>query len=191
MYAFIGGIPASGKTTLVKQFADESGLSIYCLHIDEMWAPYREDPQLKPWIDLYWNKDEATYWAHATYESHIKDLENQSNAFWPKTLERIHTIQAQHEHALFEGVNILPELSRRDLDFPGLFMVVKDQKTMFTRLKEHPRWGKTEELQRLEAKYFVEYDGQYIRQGAQRYGYPVAHNLKEGMRKLKRIFSLV
>ena len=54
-YAFIGGIPASGKSYL----ADKVAKAIGAIHVDvDLWREgVKNDPPLKQWADFFWNKN--------------------------------------------------------------------------------------------------------------------------------------
>src|SRR5258708_34188133 len=157
MYAFIGRTPAAGKSYTAKQFGKESKLDMHLESIDDLRKEFAEEPKLKYWVDFFWNQDEESYWKTTSYREDTQNLVQQSEAFWKRILTTISETKKKYPHAIFEAVNILPHLAKKDLDFPGFFLICEDYKTVLERNIKEPRWGKTEELQKLEAKYFIEY----------------------------------
>ena len=117
-YAFISGIPASGKSYLAKKVAKATGALYF--KVDDWREEFRKNEHAD-WVDFFWNKNEKEYWETITPQKHWNNLKNQSEAVWPIILEKIRTIQKTKKSAIFESVNILPHLARRDFDFPGLF----------------------------------------------------------------------
>lgn len=176
-YVFIGGIPASGKSYLASEIARETGA--YHLNTDDLRAEMSKDPGLEKWVNFYWNLDEAEYYSTSTCDQQWSNLTGQSEAFWPKILEAIEKVQAEHPSAIFEGVNFMPHLTSRDLDFPGIFLLGESVDQIFTRNKENPRWGATEELQRVEAENFFNCEGKMYKQEAEKYGYKTFRNFEE------------
>jgi dephospho-CoA kinase len=174
-YLFITGTPASGKSTLAQKIAEAKGWQ----HIDvdnwrgEMW----NDPTIRPWVDLFKDKDEAEYWATTSPEEDFQNLVNQSEAFWPVILRKINEIVDQGKPAIFEAVNILPHLAKKDLPFEGIVLINTSSETIFERLKEDPRWGETEELQKIESQRFVE-EAEFYKIEAEKYGYKVFDDSK-------------
>lgn len=189
MYAFIGGTPASGKTTTAQEFINVSGLPIELVSIDSLREGFTEDNNLQYWRDFFFNVDEKEYWGNNSYESHMKNIVNQSEAFWPNILECVQKTIKEHEHAIFEAVNILPHLAKKDLSFEGFFMIAEDENQLLDRLQKNPRWGQTEELQNLEAKYFVEWEARWIRNEANKYRYKVFNNKQDATSELSKIFN--
>ena len=51
---------------------------------------------------------------------HWNNLKNQSEAFWSVALKKFARYKKK-KVGIFEGVNILPHLAHRDLNFPELF----------------------------------------------------------------------
>ena len=185
-YAFISGIPASGKSYLAAKVAKAVG----ALHveIDDLREEMRSDMELKKWVDFFWDKDEVEYWKNTSCGQHWENLKNQSEAFWSAILKRIRKIQESESPAIFEGVNILPHLAAKDLQFPGIVLVGDSFEDIFERNKKEPRWGKTEELQRKEAKAFYNCERPRYTVEAEKYGYQVFSDIKEAEKKLLEIF---
>jgi 2-phosphoglycerate kinase len=189
MYVFIGGTPAAGKTFTAKQFIQASEKDIHLVSIDNLRIEFSKNLELKYWVEFFSNQDETEYWRTITYEKHIENLINQSEAFWLPILDVIEQTKKDHEHAIFEAVNILPHLGRRDLDIPGFFLICEDYQIVLQRNMKDPRWGKNEELQKLEAKYFVEYDARFIREEAEKYNYKVFNAEKDATNELSELFA--
>lgn len=120
-YAFISGIPASGKSYLAARVAKIVG--IQHIGIDDWKKEMEENPELKKWIDFFWNKNESEYWDKTGYEEHWQNIVKQSEALWSDIIKKIRKVVKSGKPAIFEGVNILPHLARRDLDFEGLVLL--------------------------------------------------------------------
>ena len=185
-YIFISGIPASGKSYLAAKVAKAVG----ALHveIDDLREEMRSDMELKKWVDFFWDKDEVEYWKNTSCGQHWENLKNQSEAFWSAILKRIRKIQESESPAIFEGVNILPHLAAKDLQFPGIVLVGDSFEDIFERNKKEPRWGKTEELQRKEAEAFYNCERPRYIAEAEKYGYQAFSDIKEAEKKLLEIF---
>jgi len=168
-YTFITGIPASGKSYLAAKIA--KAIDVQHIKIDDLREEMVNDPELKKWVDFYWNKDEKKYWDSTSYDQQWEDLNNQSEAFWPTVLKRIKDVQKSGKGAIFEGVNILPHLASRDLNFPGIVLLGESFEKILERNKRDPRWGKTEDLQLKEAEAFWNCERPRYRQEAEKYGF--------------------
>ena len=168
-YAFITGIPASGKSYL----ADKVARATRSLHIntDNWREELGKDDQFKSWVNFFYNKDEREYWKTTSCDDQWTNLVNQSEAFWPKFLEKIREIQKTKKSAIFEGVNILPHLARRDLDFSGIALLGESFEIILERNKQDPRWGNTKELQIKEAEAFWNCERARYQQEAEKYGF--------------------
>jgi dephospho-CoA kinase len=175
-YLFITGTPASGKSTLAKKFALAKGWAHFDIDDwrEEMW----QDPDIRPWVDFFINKDEAEYWKNTSPEGDFKNLIDQSEAFWPTILRKIKEVMVEGKPAVFEAVNILPHLAKRDLPFEGVVLINDQPEVIFERIKAHPRWGKTEELQHIEARRFAD-EARFYKSEAKKYGYKVFSDSKE------------
>lgn len=166
---FITGIPTAGKSHLAKKIADTVGGVV--VSIDDHREKFRSNPDYAPWIDFYVNQDERAYYAITDYKKGWEDLVRQSEGLWPAILEVIHRFDDETKPVIFEGVNILPHLAKKDLNFPGIVLLGESFEKTFERNKKDPRWGKTEELQLLEAKDFFYGERPRYRQEAEEYGY--------------------
>lgn len=168
-YVFISGIPASGKSFLAEKIAQKIGA--FHLDTDTLREEMVKDPAIEPWINFYWKLDEKKYLTETPCYEQWQNLVKQSEAFWPTILEKIKKIKKTHQSAIFESVNILPHLAKRDLDFPGIVLLGESVEQIFERNKKNPRWGKTEELQRLEAEIFFNCERGNYKKEAEKYGF--------------------
>lgn len=186
-YTFISGIPASGKSYLAAKVAKTVG----ALHveIDELRKEMNNDPELKKWVMFFWNQDEVEYWKNTNCDQQWENLKNQSEAFWPTILEKIREMQKSGKSVIFEGVNILPHLAVTNLEFSGVVLLGSSLDDIFERNKKEPRWGKTEELQRMEAEGFWNCERPRYKAEAEKYGYPVFSDVKEAEEKLMEILK--
>ena len=189
MYAFIGGTPAAGKSYLSKKFIEESGQSMQYVEMDSFRKEFAKNPELDEWVKVFSSKDETKYWKETTKEVHLQNLISQSEVFWPEIIKKVNEVKKNYEHAVFEAVNILPHLAHKDFNFPGLFLVQENMDTLLKRLNKTPRWGKTQEEQEAEAKAFIEWETQYIRDEADKYNYPVFKTTDEALIKLYKTFA--
>ena len=184
-YIFISGIPTSGKSYLAERVAQETN-SLY-IDIDDLRYEMAENPKLKNWVDFFLNKNEKEYWETVTPKEHWNNLVKQSEAFWPTILEKVQKIQKTGKNAIFEGVNILPHLAHKDLDFPGLVLLGESERIVFERCKNTPRWGKTAGLQKKEAKWFFVHEGKIYKEEAKKYGYQAFESAEEAEKELLRL----
>lgn len=168
-YAFITGIPAAGKSTLARKIAD--AMSIQYIAIDAWRREMKKDSKLSKWVNFFWNQDEKMYWRNINYEQHMENLKNQSEAFWHNVLFKIKEIQKFDKGAIFEGVNILPHLAKKDLDFGGIALLGESFEQILERNIQDPRWGRTEELITAQAKAFWNWERPWYKNEAERCGY--------------------
>lgn len=186
-YAFISGIPAAGKSFLAKKIVDKTGA--FHLDIDTLREVIERDPQIEPWVNFYWNQDEKKYLTEVSYEEQWKNFVQQSEAFWPTILKKIKEVQSSHKSAIFEGVNILPHLAAKDLDFSGIYLLGESVEQIFERNKKVPRWGSTEELQRLEAETFFNGERPNYKREAEKYRFKTFEKADEAEKELVRILK--
>ncbi len=165
---FIGGIPASGKTYLAKKLSEATSLPF--LETDDLKKEMEKDPDLKPWVNYYWNLDEKKYYTETSCQGQWKHLVNQSEAFWPYVLAQIQE-RLKNGPLIIEGVNILPHLAREGLNFSGVYLLGESKEKIYERIKKEPRWGKTEELKQLETESFFNCERVYYKQEAEKYSY--------------------
>jgi len=184
-YVFIGGIPASGKSFLAKKVATQSG----ALHfeVDDWREEMKSDPKLELWVNFFWNKSEEEYWRTTNCDEQWKNLKRQSEAFWPGILKRIREVQKLGKSAIFEGVNILPHLAHRDLEFQGIFLLGESLEAILERNKKDPRWGQTEELQKKEAEAFYNCEGPKYKADAEKYGFRIFIDSTEAEKELLKL----
>ena len=186
-YLFISGIPTAGKSYLAERVAQKTN-SLH-IDIDDLREEMSKNPNLKSWVNFFSDKNEEKYWNTITLEEHWSNLLKQSEAFWPTILEKIHKIQQTGEDAIFEGVNILPHLAHKDLDFPGIVLLGESESAVFERCKRDPRWGKTAELQKKEAEWFFVHEGKKYKEEANKYGYQVFTNAEEAEKELLKLMG--
>ncbi len=159
---FITGIPTSGKSYLAEKLAETVGGIV--IYLDDLRENLSQDEKYRAWVNFYLDQDEKTYLTSTSSDDQWENLKKQSEAIWP---------------AIFECVNILPHLARRDLNFPGVVLVGKTLEETLRRNKEDPRWGKTEELQELEANMFFMVERPRYKAEGEKYGYPVFESADE------------
>jgi hypothetical protein len=186
-YVFISGIPRAGKSYLANRVASRA--NIFHFSIDVLRDYLLRNPHIEPWVNFFWNKNETEYWANVTPQEHWDNLKKQSEAFWPILLEKIHEFQKIEIPAVFEGVNILPHLVHRDLDFSGIVLPGESEQAIFERCKKNPRWGMTEALQREEAKWYFVNEGTKLTEEADRYGYKVFYNIEDAEKELMTLLG--
>lgn len=184
-YIFIGGIPASGKSYLARKLCDETGA--FYFSIDNLREEMSKDPKLEYWTNFYWNLNEDDYYKTTSCEGQWRNLVNQSEAFWPRILAEINKIKESHKSAIFEGVNILPHLAKKNLGFPGIFLLGESVEQIFERNKLSPRWGQTESLQRIEAEAFFKCEGKMYQQEAEKYGYKTFRDSRLAEDEIRRL----
>ncbi len=171
---FITGIPTAGKSYLAKKLASEiNGISISLDDFRDELASDAQYKQYKKWINFYLDHDENVYLAETKPDVLWKNLVAQSEALWPAFVEKIHSYSSEEKPVIFESVNILPHLARKDLEFPGIVLIGFSYKKTLERNKKHPRWGNTTNLQELEAKTFFDIERPRYKAEAEKYEYPV------------------
>lgn len=166
---FISGIPASGKSYLAQKIARMTGAQH--VDIDKWREEMKTDPELKRWVNFFWDKDEEEYWRTADCNQHWENLKRQSEAFWPIILKKIKEIQKSKRDTIFEAVNILPHLAHKDLNFNGIFLLGESLDTILERNTQNPRWGRTEELQIKEAEAIWNWERPKYKEESEKYGF--------------------
>lgn len=174
---FITGIPTAGKSYLAKKLAAETGGIV--VSVDDMRSDLYKDPEYKKWIDFYHDKDEHAYYTSVPYDEQWNNLVSQSEGMWPGIMKKIRGYDGEEKPIIFEGVNILPHLAHKDLGVPGIVLIGKLEEDIFERCKEDPRWGKTEELWKLEADAFFKGERPRYRQEGEKYGYKVFESAED------------
>ncbi len=165
---FITGIPTSGKSYLAKKLAEKVGGEV--ISTDNMREEMSKDPRYTKWVNFYFDKDEKDYYTTTSPEEVWNNLVKQSEAFWSFILNRILSYK-EDKPIIFEGVNILPHLAKRDLPFDGVVLIGKSKQDVFDRLKEDHRWGNAEEFWNLESSSFFEVERPRYKEEAIKNGY--------------------
>ncbi|MEI8062343.1 MAG: hypothetical protein WCG97_03545 [bacterium] len=135
---FITGIPTSGKSYLAKKLADKIGGVV--VSTDDMREVMSKDPKYRKWTNFYLDKDEKEYYTNTCPEDLWKNLVDHSEGLWPFILEKILSHNSGGRPVIFEGVNILPHLAKRDLPFDGIVLIGKSRNDVFDRVKKDHRW---------------------------------------------------
>lgn len=186
---FISGIPTSGKSFLARKIAKKLGA--FHLDTDTLRKKMSEDPKLEPWVNFYWNQDEKQYLSENSCKEQWSNLVKQSEAFWPTILKKVEEIKRDNPIAIFEGDTILPHLAKKDLDFTGIYLLGQSLEQTFERNKKNPRWGSSEELQRLEAEMFFNCEGPKYKEEAEKYGFKTFTSLQEAEEELLRLLKML
>lgn len=184
---FITGIPTAGKSYLAEKLANEVG-GIW-ISTDDLREELAKEARYKKWINFYLNQDEYEYYTTTDYDQQWKNLVRQSEEIWSGIFEKITALYKGDKPIIFEGVNILPHLAKKFLDFPGITLIGKSFEEVFERNKKDPRLGRTEKLQKLESDAFFYGERVHYKQEAEKYGYPVFETAdeayKEALKQLK------
>jgi dephospho-CoA kinase len=183
---FITGIPTSGKSYLAKRLAEMTGGEV--VSTDNMREEMSKDPQYKKWVDFYLDKDEKEYYTTTSPEEQWKNLVNQSEALWSFIINRINSYNSD-KPIIFEGVNILPHLAKRDLPFSGVVLIGKSKEDIFDRVKKDPRWGNTEELWNLETNSFFEVERPRYKEEAVKNGYQYFETSEDALETCVKLLS--
>ena len=174
---FITGIPTAGKSYLAKRLAEEVGGVAVCL--DDFREGLVEDEKYRKWVNFYLDQDEKSYLTESSPDVQWNNLVRQSEALWPVFIEKMFSYAEEQRPVIFECVNILPHLARRDLDFPGIVLLGSSYEEVLKRNVEDPRWGNTRDLQELEAKTFWEIERPRYKTEAERCRYPTYRSPEE------------
>jgi len=179
---FITGIPTSGKSYLAKKLANKVG-GIPVL-LDDFRENLAQNEEYKKWTNFYLDKDEKEYLTKTSQDDQWKNLVAQSEGLWPAFLQEIEKYRDEEKPVIFECVNILPHLAKRDLYFSGVVIIGKSYKEILERNKQSPRWGDTTELQELEAKTFFEVERPHYKAEAEKYGYETFESADDAFKKI-------
>ncbi len=174
---FITGIPASGKSYLAKKIADHIGGIV--VSTDDLREEMHNDSRYKKWVNFYLDRDEKTYYTTTSPENQWRHLVAQSEGMWPFILEKINSYTGADKPVIFEGVNILPHLAKRDLEFLGVMIIGKSREIILDRIKADHRWGNTEELWNLEVDSFFNIERPQYKKEAEKYGYKIFETADE------------
>lgn len=166
---FITGIPTSGKSYLAKILAEKvGGIAVI---LDDFREGLSSDDQYKKWTNFYLDQDEKTYLSMTSSEKQWENLVAQSEGLWPAFLNEISKFKDESKPVIFECVNMVPHLVKRDLGFDGVVLIGSSFEETLTRNKKDPRWGNTSELQELEANTFFNVERPHYKEEALKYGY--------------------
>ena len=182
---FITGIPASGKSYLAKTLAEKTdGIAVA---LDGLRMNFLKDDRYKQWILFYFNQDEAKYLTQTHPDELWNNVVRQSEELWPIFLNGIEQYKNETRPVIFECVNLLPHIAKRELYFPGLVMLGDSFETILDRNKKDPRWGKTEELQELEVKEFFYVQRPRYKLEAEKYGYLTFEHYQDALQEGSRL----
>ncbi len=177
---FISGIPTSGKSYLAKLLAQKvDGIAVL---LDDFREGLSENENYLKWTNFYLDKDEKTYLTETTEQKQWQNLVAQSEGLWSAFLDEISKYKDETKPVIFECVNMLPHLVKRDLGFDGVVLIGSSFEETLLRNKKDPRWGNTPELQELEAKTFFYIERPHYKEEALKYGYPVFERADDALR---------
>lgn len=166
---FITGIPTAGKSYLADKLAKyANGIHV---QVDHIRKNVKNHPEYSKWVNFYYNQDKGTYYRNTNYDEQWKNFVLQSEGIWPEVLARMNEYKDEVKPVIFEGVNILPHLASKDLDFPGIVIAGESLERTIQRNTEETRWGDTEIEIQSEAFFFGERP-HFIEEG-KKYGYEV------------------
>ena len=174
---FITGIPASGKSYLAERLARELG-GIH-VELDDFREDLVKNEKYKKWVNFYLDQDEKDYYTNASPEAQWNNLVQQSENIWHGILEKINSYRTEVKPVIFECVNILPHLAKKDLDFEGIVLLGPSLVEILERNKKDPRWGSTEELQKMETESFWNIERPMYKKEAEKCGYKTFEDNEE------------
>jgi len=174
---FITGIPTSGKSYLAKKLTDKIGG--FAVSFDNLRENLSKNEQYNKWTNFYLDKNEYEYLTTTNPNDLWNNLVAQSEGLWSAFLQEINKYTDEEKPIIFECVNILPHMAKRDLNFPGIVLLGNSYEEILDTNIKNPRWGKTVELQKLEAKVFFEIERPRYKEEARKYEYPVFKNTEE------------
>lgn len=176
---FITGIPTSGKSYLAKMLAKKvGGIAVI---LDGIRENISSDDQYRKWTNFYLDQDEKTYLSTTSSEKQWENLVAQSEGLWPAFLNEIEKYKDETRPVIFECVNMLPHLVKRDLGFDGVVLIGSSFEETLERNKKDPRWGNTPELQELEARTFFFVERPHYKEEALKYGYQTFETADEAV----------
>jgi hypothetical protein len=185
-HAKVEKIESGGKSYLANKIAKSLGITN--IKMDAIRDEMVKDPVLEPWVNFFWHKNEAEYYPTTHPEEQWQNIVNQSEAFWPTMKRKIEETLASGKPAIFEGVNLLPHLMR-ELSIKGVVILGNSEEETFERIKADPRWGKSEELQRLKADAFFNVERPRYEAEAKKYGYPTFDGPEDAEAELIRLIQ--
>jgi hypothetical protein len=173
----ITGIPTAGKSTLTKRLAEATnGIGVL---LDDYREELASDERYAKWVNFYIDQDLETYYTTTSPEDEWKNLVAQSEAIWPAFLERIDSYADEERPVIFECVNLLPHLIKRDLGFPCVVLIGSSYEETLARNTKDPRWGSTEQEIELNSKSFFFVERPRYQEEAEKAGYSVFETLEE------------
>jgi hypothetical protein len=185
---FITGIPTSGKSYLAEKLAHATdGIAVL---LDDLRDAPTNDPCYKKWINFYFNQDEETYLTKTGPDQMWQNLVAQSEALWPIFIEKIKEYEREKRPVIFECVNLLPHLAKRDIAFPGICLLGSSYEETLARNKKDPRWGRSDYLQELEAKTFFYIERPRYKSEAEKYGYPVFESSDKALEYALKVLTV-
>jgi len=180
MKLFITGIPTGGKSYLSKRIEKDFGAKH--IELDDLREDLIAHPRYGKYVSFYYNKDEKTYLENTSSEDKWKDLIKQSEGIWPALKEEIEKHNDKEELIIFESVNLLPHLIQRDFpDSKQMVLIGESLESTFDRNKKSPRWGDTEELQKLEADNFFNVERSKYKEEAEKYNLPFFETIDDAL----------
>lgn len=174
---FITGIPTSGKSYLADKLAKVLG-GIH-VELDSHREDLSNDNKYRKWVNFYLDQDEKNYYINTSPEDQWNNLVKQSENIWPAMLKKINGYKDEKGIIIFECVNVLPHLAKKDLNFEGVVLLGDSFEKTLKRNIDNPRWGNTKELQKLEAESFWNIERPRYRAEAEKYGYRFFENNDE------------
>lgn len=184
---FISGIPTAGKSWAGNLIATE--LDAIHVEIDDMRKEV-SDPVYTKWMNFYYNQNERDYYKNTTREEQWRDLVKQSEGLWPFILKKIQSYENEPRAVVFEGVNILPHLAKRDIpDMPGIIMLGPSFEVTLDRNRQSPRWGHGEELLHIEAEAFFFGERPHYKEEGEKYGYEVCETATEAFGLVQKLWK--
>ncbi len=176
-HLFIGGNPVSGKTTLAREIANDTGGTL--LNLDRFRSEMREEESLRYWTDFFLNQAEWAYWQDHTFEQHWDNMKRRAEAYWPFLRQKIQKAIDESPSVIVEAGTLMPA-QLATLGFSGVYLICTDQETIYQRLRKTPCWGTCSSLQRMEAAMYAQ-EGEMLRSEAAEYGFPVFEDSKEAL----------
>lgn len=183
MKIFITGIPTAGKSYLAAELMKNN--NVKNIRLDDLREGLISDSRYKDWVSFYYNQtDEKEYLTRTAPEIQWEDLVKQSEAIWPAVSEEIDRYKDE-ELVIFESVNLLPHLVQKKYpDSIQIVLIGESLESILERNRKSPRWGDTEELQRLEAEYFFNVERPRYKKEAEKYNLPVFESADEALNYL-------
>lgn len=197
---FITGIPTAGKSYLARKLMRATGG--YCLETDNLYEELGRDPRFKEWASFFEDNDEHAYYTENDPKKQWAILAEMHEKLWPGVLEKIRAYEAgkiplksriagflrnpsaKKRLLIFEGINILPRLAKKDLGFPGVVLAGKSFEEVLERNRARPRWGKTEEMIRMGAEAFWSVERPHYIAEAESCGYKIFEDADEAYEEI-------